>query len=336
MRIIESLNAFLGIQLPIHAVIIAILIAILSLLFIGKYLIPALLLLFRLWRLQKSLKEFRQSNQLGDPTDLFNRGRVLNHLWAEYKETLHKQFNLNPQTGTEELTAVRSTVSANTFFSSNVLVDSSLHAEFFKHLPGILTGMGIIGTFLGLIQGLRAFHISENTQVVHQSLNSLLAGVYEAFLVSGTAIGLAMLITVIEKWLLSWLYRQVEELCFLIDSLYESGVGEEYLARLVKASEASASQANIIKDALVDDLKKILSEVTHQQIQSTLNSQQLLGEQFKESIQTGISQPLQEIAGRLDQEREKTGRDLSSALDDVFTAFTQRLQDLFGGQTAGI
>ncbi len=336
MPILESINAFLGIPLPVHAIIIAILIFILFLLFIGKYLIPAFLLLFRLWRLRKSLKAFNQSNQLGYPTDLFNRGRVLNHLWNEYKETLHEQRILNPQTGIEELAAIRSTTPAETLFSPDVMVDGQLNAEFFKHLPGILTGMGIIGTFLGLIQGLRAFHISENTQVVHQSLNSLLAGVYEAFLVSGTAIGLAMLITVIEKWLLSWLYRQVEELCFLIDSLYKSGVGEEYLARLVKASESSASQANIIKDALVGELKEILREATHQQIQSTLRSQQQLSEQFKESIQTGISQPLQKIADGFNQQRESTGRDLSSALDDVFAAFTKRLQDLFGGQTADI
>lgn len=81
-----------------------------------------------------------------------------------------------------------------------------------------------------------------------------------------------MLITAIEKWLFSCLYRRVEELCFLIDSLYESGAGEEYLARLVKASEESTSQAKIIKDALVGELKEILREVTQQQIQSTLSS----------------------------------------------------------------
>lgn len=267
---------------------------------------------------------------------MFNRGKLISHLWVEYKETLHEQRSLNSQTGIEELVAIRSTMPAEALFNPSILVDSQLHAEFFKHLPGILTGLGIIGTFLGLIQGLRAFQISENTQVVRQSLDFLLHGVYEAFLVSVTAIGLAMLITFIEKWLLSSLYRQVEELCFLIDSLYESGAGEEYLARLVKASEASASQANIIKDALVGELKEILREVTHQQIQSSLSSQQELGEQFKQSIQTGISQPLQRIADGLNQQRESTGRDLSSALDDVLVAFTQRLQDLFGGQTAGI
>ena len=294
------------------------------------------MLLFRLWRLRKNLKDFKKNNQLEYPDKLFNRSKTFIHLWDEYKKTLHEQRFLNPQAGVEELVAIRSTIPADALFSPSVLVDSQLHTEFFKHLPGILTGLGIIGTFLGLIQGLQAFNISEDTQIVRHSLNSLLQGVREAFYVSGTAIGLAMLITFLEKWLLSWLYRQVEELCFLIDSLYEPGAGEEYLARLVKASESSESQANIIKDALVGELKAILREVTQQQIQSTLSSQQQLGDQFKESIQTGISQPLQKIADGFNQQRESTGRDLSGALDDIFVAFTQRLQDLFGGQTAGI
>lgn len=336
MQILELINTYLGIQLPTHAIIIAILLGVLFLVFVVFYCCPASLLWFRLWRLRKNLKVFKQSNRLDYPVELFKHSKTLRHLWVEYKKTLHEQWSLNSQTGVEELLAIRSTIPAEALFSPSVLVDSQLHAEFFKHLPGILTGMGIIGTFLGLIQGLHAFQISENTEVVRESLKSLLDGVHEAFLVSLTAIGLAMLITAIEKWLFSCLYRRVEELCFLIDSLYESGAGEEYLARLVKASEESTSQAKIIKDALVGELKEILREVTHQQIQSTLSSQQQLGEQFKESIQAGISQPLQEIADGLNQQRESTGRDLSGALDDVFAAFTQRLQDMFGGQTAGI
>jgi hypothetical protein len=106
---IESINAYLGIQLPTHAIIIAVLIIILSLLFIGKYLLPAFLLLFRLWRLKKSLKAFKQSNRLEYPTDLFNQGKLLSHLWVEYKETLHEQQTFNQQAGIEELAAIRST-----------------------------------------------------------------------------------------------------------------------------------------------------------------------------------------------------------------------------------
>ena len=35
------------------------------------------------------------------------------------------------------------------------MVDAPLRTEFYKHLPGILTGLGIIGTFSGLIIGLQ-------------------------------------------------------------------------------------------------------------------------------------------------------------------------------------
>ncbi len=266
-------------------------IGILILAFISLYFVPALFLLFRLWRLNKNLTEFRKDNSIEYPTKLFKSSKLFIHLWEEYRQTLHKQFELNHQTGIEELVAIRSTTPAELFFGPSVLVDGQLHTEFFKHLPGILTGLGIIGTFLGLIHGLQAFQINENTEVIRQSLEQLLHGVYEAFLVSMVAIFWAMFVTIVEKSILSALYRKVEDLCFLIDSLYESGTGEEYLKRLVKSSETSASQASIIKDALVGELKEILREVTQQQIQSTLSSQQQLGDQFRESIQAGISQP---------------------------------------------
>lgn len=292
--------------------------------FIFLYLIPALSLLYDLMKTNKNLSRFKPDNENEYPTEIFKTRKLFIHLWAEYQQTLHEQRTFNSQNGIEELVAIRSTTSAEIFFSPSVLVDNQLHTEFFKHLPGILTGLGIIGTFLGLIHGLQAFQINENTEVIRQSLEQLLHGVYEAFLVSMAAIFLAMFVTIIEKSLLSKLYRKVEELCFLIDSLYESGAGEEYLERLVKSSEESTSQAKIIKDSLVKDLKEILTEITQQQIQSNLLNQQKL------------SEPLNKIAEGFNDQREKTGRDLSGALDNVFAAFTQRLQDLFGGQTTGI
>jgi len=113
------------------------------------------------------------------------------------------------------------------------------------------------------------------------------------------------------------LSRQVETLCQLIDSLFEAGVGEEYLERLVKASEDSASQSKILKDALVGELKQILHEITEQQIQASLVSQQNLGQQLVQSIETGIRQPLAQIADGFKTQREDTGKDISYALEDV-------------------
>lgn len=322
-------------QLPTQVIVIGTLIAILFLIFLWKYLVPGWAFWFKLKGVLKDLRELKAQGE-NDPGEVFKRDRVLAHLWAEYTETLHEQKSPNPQTAIEEVVAVRATLPAEAFFSSQALVDSRLHAEFFKHAPGLFTGLGIIGTFLGLIHGLRAFQISEKPEVVRQSLDLLLHGVYEAFLISASAIILAMLVTFLEKWLLSGLYRQVEELCYLIDSFFESGAGEEYLARLVKASEDSASQSKILKDSLVGELKQILSEISQQQIQASHASQQHLGEQLIQSIETGIRQPISSLVEGFTMHREKSGEDLSAALADVLAAFTQKIQDIFGGQITGI
>ena len=64
---------------------------------------------------------------------------------------------------------MRLTAPAEVFFRTDIIVDTQLRADFFKHLPGILSGIGIIGTFVGLLSGLKGFKISENNIEVQHS-----------------------------------------------------------------------------------------------------------------------------------------------------------------------
>ena len=267
---------------------------------------------------------------------LVERDKALNHLWQEFRKTLHEQKELNTGTGEMEVVARRPTVPAEMFFNSQVLVDNRLRTEFFKHLPGIFTGVGIIGTFTGLILGLQAFQVSETPTVVRQSLNSLLHGVWEAFLVSAFAISLAMVVTLVEKLLLASLYRKVEELTQAIDSQLQAGAGEEYLSRLVQATEESATQAKILKDALVGDLKEVLSELTERQIKAMNTGNAALGQTIGQHIEASLQKPLEEIARATGGLREDQGSAVTKLLTDVMAGFSQRLQDLFGGQITGI
>lgn len=100
----------------------------------------------------------------------------------------------------------------------------------------------------------------------------MIQNVGHAFKVSAAAIFLAMAATWVEKSLITLRYKQVEELCVLIDSLFDAGAGEEYL-RAGAGAQTSATQATQIKDALVADLKEILAEITHQQISSVCRPQ---------------------------------------------------------------
>ena len=176
----------------------------------------------------------------------------------------------------------------------------------------------------------------EDPVKVRASLEMLLGGVFEAFLVSAAAITLAMVVTFFEKALLASLYRCTDDIAQHLDSLFAMGAGEEYLSRLVTASEDSASQSKILKDSLVGDLKVLLQEMTERQIAAHATTSQALGQH----ITTGIQQSLQDPLNKIGDIVAKASGDQSSAaadlLKDVMSSFSQRLNDLFGSQISGI
>jgi len=86
-----------------------------------------------------------------DLSPAFSASKTLKHLWKEYDDTLHEQREFDASKGAFKSAVLRSTIPAAMVFTTEAVVDTRLATEFFKHLPGLFTGVGIIGTFWGLI-----------------------------------------------------------------------------------------------------------------------------------------------------------------------------------------
>ena len=330
--------------------------AVLVLGFFLFFLVPGLVHLARLMKLQRRITKFGPNNYADQVKKVFGGDKRLSHLWKEYQDSLH--FQREERDGQMVVRSVRATLPAEMHFNGQYVVDSRLRTEFFKHLPGLFTGIGIIGTFGGLIEGLRAFQVSENAATVRSSLESLMHSVGEAFLVSATAIGVAMLVTLLEKLLLAALYRRTEDIAHEIDARFEAGAGEEYLSRLVKSSEESASQSKILKDALVKEMGELLRELTSAQIAASKEQQsqvieslvqaskeqleaarqdnQTLGQTIAESIQQSLKGPLEDIASSVKTASGDQSDTAARLLHDAMAGFSQRLNDLFTGQISGL
>lgn len=262
---------------------------------------------------------------------------ALRHCWDEFRDTLHGQKQVTT-TGTLEVNRWRATAMANGFFTEQALVDSPLRIELYKHLPGILTGIGIIGTFSGLILGLQAFgqvNLGDAEQA-RLGLRALLGTVGEAFVISGAAIALAMALTTIEKTIINHRYTELDALCGLIDSLFDAGAGEEYLQRLVEASETSATQTMQMKESLVTDLKQVLTELTQQQIATITASSSQLGLAITSSLNEGLKEPLARISDAVQAVSGNQGDAVNKLMTDVLTTFTAEMQGMFGGQLRGM
>jgi hypothetical protein len=308
--------------------------------FARRFVLRAVRLSSQLETCINAINEFGRSDQ-ANITDL---GRIaeaamttdsLDHLWREYSKTLHPQRQPD-ELGRNRVVRWRATTLAETFFTEQALVDSPLGTDYFKHLPGLLTGIGIIGTFGGLIKGLRQFNVSADPADAERHLSELLAAVGHAFWVSASAIFLAMAFTFIEKLIVTGLYRKVERLQQSINRLFAAGAGDEYLERMVKAVETSATQAVQIKDSLVGELKQILSEVTAQQVEASARHSNMISTDVGRTLAESLGPPMERISHAVEKVGANQGEAVSKLLVDVLANFSGQMREMFGGQMAGI
>jgi hypothetical protein len=323
-----------------HLAIVGTLLGLLSLGFIFKFCRQALRLDGELDSSIRELKDIRSVIKgpivdLDAIADKAMKSPALAHLWSEYAKTLHPQSKEGAD-GQVRIVKWRSTTLAETFFSEQAVVDTRLKTEFYKHLPGILTGLGIIGTFTGLIVGLNQFNVSLKPELAQEQLSNLVKSVGHAFIISGSAICLAMLFTWIEKSLVASRYRQVEELRGLIDSMFEVGAGEEYLERLVVASENASTQSAHIKDLLVADIKEIMSKLTEQQIAAQAQQTNQISVDVGKAISDSLGPPMQAISEAVKGVGQNQGEAVNKMLTDVLSSFSAQMRDMFGGQMQGM
>jgi exonuclease VII small subunit len=228
----------------------------------------------------------------------------------------------------------RATSCAANVFSEQMVVDTPLKTEFYKHLPGILTGIGIIGTFSGLIAALSQFEITADPEIVRKSLYGLIQGVGHAFIVSAAAITLAMLFTWIEKFLVTRCYRRLEELCQSIDRLFTPGVGEEYLSRLVAASETNAHESAQLRREMVGELRNAMQCLMAEQRSQAILDQEILGQKIGQAVAKAVSETLQppmtSISSALERMSQTQGDALGKSLDSILQRYEGSLSGSIG------
>ena len=329
-------------------VLMGIFVTVISYRFYIKYIKPAKQLDTQLSDAIKALKQVKQESNVSKNVldHVFENSIPLKHAWLNYKHTFHDHYEVLD--GTDVLSSSRATVSSDVFFSQSVIVDTPLRVEFYKHLPGIITGVGIIATFAGLLFGLLAFDPAGDPEKVQDSLGLLLGGVSEAFMASALAIATAMLITWREKSWLRQCYAQLEMLTTEIDDFFEpDDTGEKYLARLLKSSQANETNARQLKDSLVNDLKTMMTNLVDenkknqmvfasQLTDSYAKTSKDMADQIGQSISDNLQAPLEKIASSVQQVSGDQSTAVQELMTDVLTAFMTKLESTFGTQMNGM
>ena len=297
--------------------------------FIKDYDLPAQRIIKKLSRVTRTLGSFKPGitdDQLDEIERLFDE-EPLRHEWTEYRDSLHAFKDVDGS-----VLSIRATGSSEAFFNKHSIIDSRIQADFYRHLPGILTGIGIIGTFTGLVIGLAQFDPTEPLL----TLGPLLHEVTSAFIASGSAIAAAMIVTWREKSIINNCYRTLEAMNSSLDRLFEEGVGEDYLYRLVSSSEKNSANTAALKDALIEDLRTLMHEVAQKQIDAVNVSNKNIADTIGKAITDGLEKPMGELMKVVERASGSQGEAVSGLLENLLTAFMAKLDETFGQQIQSI
>lgn len=84
------------------------------------------------------------------------------------------------------------------YINEDTVIDKPGHAQLAELIPGLLTSLGILGTFMGLMQGLTSVDFS-NAEGTIQSIPQLLGGMKFAFATSVAGIACSLLFNILNR-----------------------------------------------------------------------------------------------------------------------------------------
>ena len=281
----------------------------------------------------QSLKDEFKRNQLAEVWQEFSDS-LIKRPWDENQEVLYK------------------TDDASLFFSEDRLLDQHFNLRFWNSVPALLVGLGILGTFVGLVWGLIPIQgvfdarnetpQSEATEVeekkddelkeMREAIKTLLSGVSTAFVTSVWGMLTSLLFNGLEKWRIGRVSRAISNLQRALDRLFTLKTEEEIalqsqyeLEQQTKALKSfSTDLANEIKSAMVEGRQEIIREL------------QKAPEDFGSAMATQLAPSLDSLNTAVEELRQQKEESSTDAIQRLVEEFRESLSGSATAQLEGL
>lgn len=280
-----------------------------------------------------------------------DENKLFKKAWQEFKESL-----VIP----ERRKVVYKTDEASFFFSEDRLLGQSLNLRFWNSVPALLVGLGILGTFVGLVWGLIPFSGIDFklTEEIRKAIEKLLSGVSTAFVTSVWGMLVSLLFNGVEKLCIGKVSREIAILQDVLDVPFtlktEEEIAEKQKDELEQQTAAlksfSTDLANDIKSAMADGRQILIQELHSatksfssaitEQLEPTFNNLNTaleeLRRQKEESSTDAIQQLVEEfqrsLSGSATAQMEALAETVSKASESLITLPEQLSSMMIGVQ----
>lgn len=271
---------------------------------------------------------------------------IFKPLWKRFDESIVRVHR-------EDRIRLFTTLDAHHFFNESTLINPFINLRLYNSIPGLLTGIGILGTFVGLVIGLANINLevirtedpSQGIEGLIQGIIGLLGGAKVAFSTSVWGVFLSITFSLYEKYAVNALQKKLSDLQTVIDEVFVSKFPEHWLSenlheqteqtRELKKfnTDLALSIANALDERMAKRLTPALGELTRAveelkqtKSESSIEAIRELANEFKKNISEGtneqitqLGQVLTRVGATLEStigQSESTQERLKSALNE--------------------
>ena len=224
--------------------------------------------------------------------------------WTEFVETL-----VLPAPGSSD--PIRNTDEVSRHLNDATIIFPRISFGFYQSVPNLLTGLGILGTFIGLAGGVGAASAglsSSNPGEITFSLQKLLDGASLAFLTSIVGITCSLLFVPVDRFFSRRLHLAVDELAGGIESRLERVTPEGVALQHLEQARRAVTQLEHFNTELIFSLEKALDEKIAGRLSPQLERLVEAVEGLRADRSTDAGQMIEQALGRFtDAMQERTG-----------------------------
>ncbi len=277
------------------------------------------------------INAFRENydNVLREIRSIKGNNGYIGKIWWEFCETLiikreKETENPNAYCENNHIEKLRNTDQIEMYFNSDVIIDKQVQKEVLDVIPGILTGLGLVGTFLAIAIALMGFDMSH----IELSIQNLLGGLSIKFISSLVGITTSILFLFLKSHLFSKLETSISCLQLQLNSIFPRRTPESYLCHIWEQIELSnerledledyAEEQKKLSDRFIDEMGSKIEEVLKGNAQNDIKEVlDDLSKNLSNSITGNLRETMEKLIAVMEDVKATKEQSSNKALTDV-------------------
>ena len=250
--------------------------------------------------------------------------KILKNTWNEFDESLIKKQTIDGKL------LIRNSIDSEYFFNKDNMI-SHIGSKLYSAIPGILLGIGLIGTFIGLYVALVQMDMT-STASMEKSIYTLISAAGVKFAASIWGLGLSIIFTFVDKSLEFGLDSKLEKIQKDINEMFQRETAEQNLDKILVENEQQTKALNGLATSLTEKIAAEFNNILIPKIDSINEHFSNLPNNISSSISESLEKPLQNISDTVKNITTNQAEQSTQALEILINKFIEKIDNVAGSQ----